>query len=292
VSIIKIKNYSVQNMFEDKYPLDLEECKRSNLLLTGCNQQGKSLLAMTISDILKNEGWQIIVFDSVGHWKEKSSIPIFYEVSEATLKYALPSTSIIFDVSRLLPFMQREFIEMVLHDLWKLKLDNPQSAWLLIVLEEAHLYMRNIRGLVSQNLLRICSVGANHGIRTLAISPSLTGLDTEFIRLAQQRYHFKLGVELNARRRFRGYYSKDWCYVAEHLDVGETIYYNNGKLRVYDLPLFVSDTTSQHYIEPQRHEKKRSWIDKLLGIDTDDDIHDSLDSDLLLWEEFSEDEEV
>jgi hypothetical protein len=40
------------------------------------------------------------------------------------------------------------------------------------------------------------------------------------------------------------------------------------------------------YIEPQKHEKKRNWIDKLLGIDSEEDIYDSLDTDLLLLEEF------
>jgi hypothetical protein len=103
--------------------------------------------------------------------------------------------------------------------------------------------MRNIRSLLGQNLMRICSVGAKHKIRTLAISPSLTGLDVEFIRLAQQRYHFKLGCELNAKRRLRGYYGGDWCRVAENLDVGYCVYYINGKLKVYGIPLFESNST-------------------------------------------------
>jgi len=280
-------------MSVSKYPLNFKECKRSNLLVTGTNQQGKSLLAMAISDMLMRRGWQVIVFDNVGHWKVKSSIPLYYQVSEKTMKYILPRGSIIYDTSRLLPFMTREFVEMVLHDIWKLKLDNPLPQWLLIVLEEAHLYMRNIRGLVSQNLMRICSVGANHRVRTLAISPSLTGMDTEFIRLAQQRYHFKLGCELNSKRRFRGYYSKDWQIVAEHLDVGETIYYNNGEMKVWKLPLFKSNVSPMAYRQPTpKPQPKRGIIQTIRqAITKSNPNEETFENEEYDWDEFLTTEE-
>jgi len=50
-----------ENMFESCYdstlPLDLEETRKSNILITGTNQQGKSLAAMSISDrLMLNHG--------------------------------------------------------------------------------------------------------------------------------------------------------------------------------------------------------------------------------------------
>jgi len=48
----------------------------------------------------------------------------------------------------------------------------------------------------------------------------LSLIDCAFIRLAQQRYHFKLGNEPNAKRRFNVYHSKDWTRIARDLDVG------------------------------------------------------------------------
>lgn len=246
-------------MSENKYPLSTEEAKKSNILVTGTNQQGKSRLAMAIADKLMSESWQVIVFDNVGIWKNKSSIPLYFEVSENSMRYVIPkNSSIIYDISYLLPSYQKEFVENVLADLWRNRLRGETDKQTLIVFEESHLYMRNIRSLLGQNLMRICSVGANHKIRTLAISPSLTGLDTEFIRLCQQRYHFKLGCELNAKRRFRGYYSKDWQVVAENLDVGYCIYYINGKLKVHGIPLFESNTTPKPYRIPKTTQKKRS----------------------------------
>lgn len=87
-------------------PFDVSEAKRSNVLISGTNQQGKTLAAMTISDLLQNEEWQLVVFDNVGHWKEKSSIPFYYRISETTGKYILTDKSIVYDISLLLPDSQ------------------------------------------------------------------------------------------------------------------------------------------------------------------------------------------
>jgi hypothetical protein len=164
-------------------PFDFSEAKKSNILLSGTNQQGKSLCAMAISDLLMRyvkSPWQVIVFDNVGHWKEKSSVPIFYKVSEATMRYVLPEHSIIYDISLLLPSYQKEFAEMVLNDLWKRKVEEKSKRWTLIVFEEFQLYAKNVRGNVSQNILRIMSVGANHKIRCLGITPDLSLVDCAF----------------------------------------------------------------------------------------------------------------
>lgn len=249
---------NMQNIIGHKYlyPIDLDECRKSNLLVTGTNQQGKSRLAMALSDVLMREGWQVLVFDNVGVWKKKSSVPNYFDVPEKTMQYIITDESMIYDISKLLPFFQREYLEVVLAELWNYRIEKQVNNWLLIVTEESHLYMRFLRGLVSQNLMRFCSVGANWKTRILAISPSLTGIDTEFIRLCQQRYHFKLGCELNAKRRFRGYYSKDWQITALNLNVGCCIYYLNGKLTVCCVPLFISD------IKPQPLQQKQSWFKK------------------------------
>jgi hypothetical protein len=92
-----LKNDIPPNVQERKIldiPLDIAELKKSNVLITGTNQQGKSRLAMAISDTLHIQGiadnWQIICFDNVGHWRHKSSIPHYLEISENSLRYVLP----------------------------------------------------------------------------------------------------------------------------------------------------------------------------------------------------------
>jgi len=276
---------TMKNILTYKYggnfPIDIEECKCSNLLLTGTNQVGKSFTAMAISDILMRnypEPWRIIVVDNVGHWKNKSTIPYFFQVSDKTMKFMLPRTeSIIFDTSFLLPTFQREFLESLLQDVWEMQL-NQANQWVLICLEESHLFMRNIRSMVSQALMRICSVGANWKIRTLAISPSLTGIDPEFIRLAQQRWHFKLGIESNALRRFRGYYSKDWCRVARELESRFCIYLNKDKLKVWKIPTFRQDIRPRPWQEPKT--KKKGLLARIFGTSGEIDV----DSDGVIME--------
>ena len=269
---------NTQNMLRNKYrttPLSVSEARKSNILISGTNQQGKSLCAMSISDILMNNQWQVICFDNVGVWKNKSTIPLYYTVSETSMKYILPKISIIFDISLLLPSYQKEFVENVLADIWRDRIENPSDKWLLVVFEEFQLYARNVRGNVSQNILRIMSVGANHKIRCLGITPDMSLIDCAFIRLAQQRYHFKLGNEPNAKRRFRAYYSKDWCRIVRTLDVGFTIYVNKEKLKVHKIPLFISQTTSQEYTEPQPKAKPKlitRIINALSGSEEDNDV--------------------
>lgn len=242
--------------------LDVNECKRSNILISGTNAQGKSLCAMAICDSLMKHGFQIYAIDSTGIWKKKASIPYYYTVSETTMRYILPKSSLIYDVSRLTASYQREFLENILGEIWLRRLDN-HNQWLIIAIEEAHLLMRHIRGRASENLLRICSVGRNINMRTLAISPSFVGLDAEFRRLSQQRYHFKLPNESNTKRRFCSIYSKDWYRVAKALDIGFCIYYNNERMKVLKIPLFISKRKPIPYIQPQPKKKRRSILTRI-----------------------------
>ena len=227
------------NISEGRLPIDLEECKRSNILISGTNQTGKSLTAMSIADRLMREGWQIIAFDTCGHWKRKSSIPHVQVIKSMDDKFVLnDGESVIFDVALLKLRNQKEYVENFLENLWLYRVVTLPKQWCMLVFEEFQLCARNLRGDLSQNLLRIMSVGANYKVRSLGITPDLSLIDTAFIRLAQQRYHFRLGNEPNAKRRFRAYYGSDWCRVAKELDVGFCIYVNNDKVEVWRIPLF------------------------------------------------------
>lgn len=280
-----MRENTLSNMQNITYPIDVEEARKSNLLVTGTNQQGKSKLVMALSDKLIRQGWQVVVFDNVGIWKKQSSMRAYYEVSETTMKYILPRGSMIYDISMLLPVFQKQFVEMVLNDIWRLRANQNPRTWLLVVFEEFQLYAKNVRGNVSQNLLRIMSVGANHRIRCLGITPDLSLIDCAFIRLCNQRYHFRLGNEPNAKRRFKAYYGSDWCRIALELDVGCCIYYLNEKLRPKCVPLFQNERIPQPYQEPREPEKQSLW-QKIVGSVTgqrdvlsDEPLEDSLDEE-------------
>jgi len=91
---------------------------------------------------------------------------------------------------------------------------------------------------VAQNILRICSGGRNHKIRTLAITVDLALVDSVFIRLCSQRYHGKITSEENGLRKFRNYYGLDNTRIAGELDLGYFLYYLNDKIKIVHLPLF------------------------------------------------------
>ena len=264
----------------------LSELKRSNLLITGLNQTGKSNLSFVLSDMLTNkqglsDNWQIIVFDVVGIWKRKSSIPYFFKLDQL-IKVKPIEESIIFDLSSLLIEEQKKFIETFLSDLWKSRVNQLNPKKTLLVFEESQLILRNIRSLASQNILRFFSVGANINIRCLCICPSLTGLDPEIIRLCEQRYHFRLGNESNIKKKFKQYYGGDWLKVALELDVGYFLYYLKGKLSVMHVNLFEQGLKPQymHFAKPEAKPRKLKKVKYLKDIEPEYELESELDEDL------------
>lgn len=231
-------------------PLSVKDCMKSNILVSGTNGQGKSLWSMAICDYLMRNNFQIMVFDNSGVWKKKSSIPFYYQVKNGYFGFKIDEfldMNLIFDISLLLPDYQKSFIEMVLNEVWLDRAENPNPKWLLIVCEESQLYLRNIRSLISQQFWRIASAGRNLGIRVLAITPSIVSVDSEFRRLSQQRYQFKLPNELNTIKRFNSLYGKQWVEKALNLKVGECLYYLNERIRKVKVPLFRSSIKPQNY---------------------------------------------
>ena len=226
-------------------PFDIEEAQKSNILISGTNHTGKSRLGCNITSILQNFNWRIICFDNTGVRREISDLPVWCQVTEQdvnlayeTVNYPFPKSSMIYDTSLLIPDQQKLFVDKVLRDLWDAKVNNPPNQWTLVALEEAQLFMRNIRGSVSQNLLRIASAGRNLNVRILAITIDLALVDPSFIRLCQQRYHARLGIETNSKRRFRNYHGLDWCRIAQEMDLGVFIYLLRDKLKMVHVPLF------------------------------------------------------
>lgn len=97
-----------------------------------------------------------------------------------------------------------------------------------------------ILAVLFQNLYRICHVGRNRQTRVLGITTDLALIDSSFIRLCQQRYHARIGIEENAKRKFKNYYGKRWLEVTEKLNVGEFVYLNKNQLQKIKIPLFQS----------------------------------------------------
>jgi hypothetical protein len=209
-------------------------------------------------------GWKVIVFDNSGVWRDISDIPYYIEVEPRQYYYMVQTlgVSAIYDISNLIPKDQQRFTDMFLQHVW----DNRLSygfEWLMVILEEAQLYARNIRGKVAQNLLRIGSAGRNRQVRVVAITPDLALIDASLIRLCGQRYHARLGIEENAKRKFRAYYGKEITKTATELQTGEFLYLNNNQLTKIQAPLFEPLSQPQPYQEPQP--PKKTLLERIFG---------------------------
>jgi len=222
-------------------PFDITEAKKSNTLISGTNNTGKSRLASGICSNLEHFDWRLIVFDNSGIWREISDLPFVHTVEGKTIP--LEDLDIIYDLSFLTPQTQRKAVDRFFKEYWNLvrRRRKKQRKRTLIVLEEFQMYGRNSR--YSDNLARIMCTGRNLKIRVLAVTVDLALIDPMFIRLCEQRYHGKIGIEENSKRKFKSYYGLDWCRVAtEGLEVGDFIYLNKGKLKIVSVPLFEPKT--------------------------------------------------
>lgn len=231
---------------------DMTEAQRSNILCTGANRSGKTLLSCSIASVLMRYGWRVTVFDSSGVWRTVSDVPYYYEVKPNEYYFQIPTIeneSLIYDLSSLIPERQRLVVDGVLRTLWNNRTNYRYNLWNMIILEESQLYMKNMRGALSQNLFRLASVGRNRQIRLMAICFDLALIDSAFARLCSQRFHGKLNIESNCRRKFKAYYGKTWLDVAEHLQTGSFIYVLNNNLQKIRIPQFQRTTLKPRDIE-------------------------------------------
>lgn len=226
---------------------DFDEAKKGNTLITGSNQIGKSRLACGIASMLQSRQWQVIAFDNSGKWKEASDIPNRFKIYPRADKLPpIPiDTSMVYDTSLLTPNDSKYIVNYILQSLWEYRVINQVDSWLMVILEELQLFAKNVRGIVNQNLLRVMSVGANQKMRCIGIVFDLAMVDPCYIRLCTQRFHGRLPIEENSKRKFKSYYGSDMFEVASHLGVGTFIYYHIDKLRIIQAPLFEPHKTPQ-----------------------------------------------
>lgn len=247
------------------FNLDIPLLEKSNLLISGCNSSGKTRLGAMICSMLKTFDWQIIVFDNSSVWKQVSDIAFYYDLNTCEDLANIPLTehSIIYDFSELNIDAQRFIVNLISNRIWRQRTPY-ENRNMLIVLEEFELYGRNLRGFISQNIFRIMHSGRNKHIRVLAITTDLALIDTSFIRLCQQRFHGKLGIEENSKRKFKHYYGNEYLEICEKLEIGNFLYLHNDSLKVIHADLFNPKTAPQPFMTMQP--KKTSWLSRILGM--------------------------
>ena len=145
------------------------------------------------------------------------------------------------------------------------------NLWLIC--EEAETYLRNVRGEKSEEFYRLVHIGRNINVRCIPITTDLALLDASMIRLCPIRFHGLLGIEENAKRKFRAYYGKDYTEQTTQLEVGQFLRLHKKQLEFTKVREFVAKRKPSMYLhfeqEPQRQEErkvKRSRFSNLLTL--------------------------
>ena len=239
--------------FEDLF--DLAESKNTNTLISGTNYTGKTRLACAIGSMLHKLGFTVVVFDVSGIWKHISDLPYLSRPfrKRNNISYnRVDKANVIYDLSLLKTGETKRIIEIETEHLWNNRIDSETNTPLWLIFEEAEIYLRNIRGNTSENVYRIVHAGRNLAIRTILITTDLALLDASVIRLCGIRFHGRLGIEENAKRKFRSYYGSDITHLAEKLETGDFIRLHKGKLDTINVPLFETKNRPTEILASQK----------------------------------------
>ncbi len=250
---------------------DLEDAKKTNILVSGSNASGKTLLSCGIASLLHRLNYRVIVFDVSGAWKKKSDLDVSKVYSTRStnrrgrklfaLSYRQLRESGIYDLSLLNLTESKRLVEDETLKLWDERAKNDKALnnmWLIF--EESEIYLRNIRGGASENVYRVIHVGRNMNIRGILITTDLAMLDANVIRLCDLRFHGSMGIEENSKRKFRNYYGAEYTDIAmKNLGVGDFIRYQKKSLDIIHVPEFNASTINVNVnvkeVKPRIYEK-------------------------------------
>jgi signal recognition particle GTPase len=87
VGLLEQKDYvDMTKHIKPQIWFDLEEIKKSKVLISGMNQTGKTRLACYLAHILRKKNFDVLVFDNSGVWRELSDISDYKLVSNSKKK--------------------------------------------------------------------------------------------------------------------------------------------------------------------------------------------------------------
>ncbi len=224
------------------YHFSVSEASKRNVLICGGNASGKTRLAWKQSEILESKGWIVICFDPSGAWAH-SPLREIIRLEEGQTNILELRDSIVYDTSRLYLNTQVELVDAFSLMIWNYKMETNDKRPIMIYLEEAQVFAKNLKADKVKNLARLLLMGRNCQIRITLISPRLASIGTEAVATSGLRY-FGFSNEVNNSNKIKSMYGKTWSEIAKTLDVGQFIFVNSNKSPEFiQIPLFEPTTT-------------------------------------------------
>jgi DNA helicase HerA-like ATPase len=181
-----------QPLETEVFSVDIEEAMRSGIFISGTSQCGKTTLAFHIAKKLIENDIIVFVVDPTQAWYKfrgfKRILRIFPLRQKQKIQWSDETT--LFDVSRLNPFEQQQFIEAFCGCVMQVAINRSRRPKIIVVFEECHtaFYNGSMRAKRSRESVRLLTQGGNFSIRFIAITQFLSMCDKLLVKLAQQRY--------------------------------------------------------------------------------------------------------
>lgn len=222
----KSYNENLENFSDLK--LDVQEALASGIYTCGTRNTGKSDLNMIIADIMRNNDVTVLVFDPSCDWLKRSGIQKYLTVQPFT-PIAIPTESMIYDLSLLTSPEQKSYVERFNRTLFEHQISNGEQ-WYFCIYEEAHQYFPQgcLRARAFQYSVRLLTQGRNFRISMALITQFSSMLDKDTLKFMQQRF-FGASNEPNDLRYLHGFLGKD-AEQLKTLDNGSFLYFNKGKI--------------------------------------------------------------
>lgn len=221
------------------FPFSLSEALKSGVFISGITQSGKTNLALLIAKHLIDQAITVFAFDPSRAWHKLKHHVDSLVIDNNTHQLAYdPKRSTLFDISLLLVEQQKEVVQKVVSDLFMNALENKKHNPTIVFFEEAQLYLPqgSLSAKVSQEILRLITVGGNFKLRYVLITPFASSVDKSAIKACKQKY-LGFSDEPNDVRYLKSFLAKR-VYELKTLNTGEFLYVIGDRVEKVKTPLF------------------------------------------------------
>ncbi|MFP3218390.1 ATP-binding protein [Acidianus sp.] len=234
------------------FPLNSSELVRKCIAILGIRGSGKSNTAKILGKELIKEGFPLVVIDPDGEYDFQEALRIedFNLDPEVVAKDVLErKRSLIIDMNEWND-EAFNFLFKFLDSFWNLSKIYRTNVFLVI--EEAHEFIpQGERTKISEEITRLALRGRKRGIGMIMISQRSARVNKDVLTQSEVYFLHKVvhPVDLKVYREILPLKAKEVADVVKSLDVGEALFYMNGRVEKVKIRKFDESTTNSQFAE-------------------------------------------